>query len=252
MNKTLSTLIGSSVLVAGFALAVNMPANAFTLSTTNLNTNAGNEGNLASQLSVNVLSNTAGKVTFNISNSGAIDAGAFIDEIYFGNQTLGNYLNISSYTFAEGGGVNFCADASFGGTDQCPNNVGVNPLNPPGPADLNWLAFASESTTSGANQTSIDGGESLGITFDLLNGVTLANLESAFSNGSLQLQFHVKNISATSGNSEMFGTNPPTGGTTTGGTTTGGTAKAPEPGTNAAIGLFGLTAFGFLRKNKKA
>lgn len=152
-----------------------------------------------SQLSVDV-SSGSGTVIFTVSNASG-GATSSIANVYFDDLAV---ALLGSVTITNGAGVAF----SSGGS----------------PSDLpsgNLVGFQSERDFAANNPKPTNGinpGESLILTFNLINGATYASVLSAMNNGSLRVGMHV--IAFANGESESFIT--------------------PTPGSMALLGLAGL------------
>ncbi len=152
-----------------------------------------------SQLSVDV-SSGSGTVIFTVSNASGGSASS-IANVYFDDLAI---ALLGSVTITNGPGVAF----SSGGS----------------PSDLpagNTAGFAADRAFSANNPKPTNGinpGESLVLTFNLINGGTYASVLSAMNNGSLRVGMHV--IAFANGESESFIT--------------------PTPGSMALLGLAGL------------
>jgi len=113
------------------------------------------------------------KALFSFSNTGA-DLESFIADVYFMDGTL---LGISSIDNSDDG-VQF--------------SEGANPSHLPG---YNATASFSADNDPGA-KNGVQTGEYLGITFDLLDGVTFADTLTALSTGDLVIGIHAQGLGA--------------------------------------------------------
>jgi len=150
-------------------------------STLNFNCITGNDASGAScliaqnQMTVDITDatdSTGNKALFTFNNTGA-DLEAYISEIYFMDGTLLGISSIDNQT-----GVQF--------------TNGANPANLPG---YNATASFSAENTPGASN-GIQTGESLGISFNLLDGVTFADTQAALNTGALVIGIHAKGLGA--------------------------------------------------------
>jgi hypothetical protein len=226
MNRTLSALIGTSVVAAGLGLAMSaMPAQAFNLSAYSLETNGDPDAD-ASKFGINLAVNGDGTATFSFANNLSAGEGT-ITSIFFGTENNPGFddlfsTDLSSVTL-NGTGVNYSIA-----------NSGPNPGFLGWGIEL-WANPSAPPTVNGVNP-----GDVLNVTFDLLDSNTsLDTLLGAFNTdpAALALAFHVQQI-GTQDYSEWYGVRPKT--------------SVPEPGTTAALGLFALTSLGLLRKVKKS
>jgi hypothetical protein len=146
------------------------------------NNNATNCTTGEAQLVVDVDPNGT-QVDFKFSNKGP--NASSITDVYFADGTL---LGIATIT--DGPGVNF--------------SEGANPGNLPGGASI-FPAFTAKFSADSDAPPPINGvnpGESLTITFDLINGKTFADTIAALGNGDLRIGIHVQSFS--NGGSESF------------------------------------------------
>lgn len=130
-------------------------------------------------ISATALTAPAGTARFEFNNaSSGINAGARIDDIYFENSPFAQANLSGGSVFAQSAGVSF----------DIPANPG-NPGGQPNPAYLG--TFASFGRTGGGGNA-INVGESLTIQFNLLTNITVADLQTAISDGSLRIFAHTQ------------------------------------------------------------
>lgn len=173
------------------------------------------------------MSLTGSQVTFTIANLAASGNNTKISDIYFGADcgVTGNdgfcsffQTGISSLTY--GGAMDYQVDFGPTGGSQILNNAG-------------WGVAVLGDAQGGSAADTINAGESLGVTFDLLAGlmITEADLIDAFlpvgAGQDLGIAFHVQSIGAYS---EWYSATPP--------------ETVPEPGMVAllSVGLLGMVA----------
>lgn len=162
----------------------------------------GNCQSLASALAVGV-SGSDNSLTFSFGNS---LADGVIAQIYFSGS---GFLNYGSYSFTQSSGVSFAS--------------GSNPPNLPGGNGISFSASQSFGADVPAPKNGIGSGESLGITFSLLDNTSYQTALNAVSSGSLRVGMHV--ISLPQGASASF------------------VSAVPEPATYAML-LAGLGVIG--------
>ena len=216
MNKL--SFIPAALLATGVALAANsMPADAFSLSFTNVSNNGST--NVAPNFNVDVTDAGNGKVQFTFSNTGSAGV-ATMNQVYFGTQnTFPQYLSTSNVSVVNGPGVQFSSGAT-------PNNPG---------GGIAWdAAYAADPDSPGGfGKNAVDVGESVSFVFNLANGAQYNQLEGLFNSGTLAVALHAQSIGGSGGYSDWFASNSSI------------TSKdIPEPitilGTGAAIGFGGL------------
>jgi len=154
---------------------------------------------------------TGDKALFTFNNIGA-DLEAFISEIYFIDDTLLGIASINNQA-----GVQFTS--------------GANPANLPGYSAS--ASFSVENKPGASN--GIQAGESLGITFDLLDGVTFSDTKNALNTGALIIGIHAQGLGA--GLDDSFGESLIT------------TIPIPAAAWLFGSGLIGL--MGFAKRKKK-
>ena len=171
-------------------------ANAITLGFGNISAN--NVGDAAigeAQLTVEVTDLGGGQALFTFNNAGP-DASSIAD-VYFDDGTL---LGIASIDNSDAG-VSFSQNATPG------NLPAANNASPPFVTSQDFSADSDNPV----QPNGVNPGESLGITFNLLAGVTfadtLAALEQGGGVGGLRIGIHVQGFA--SGGSESFVNNPP-------------------------------------------
>ncbi len=143
------------------------------------------------QLSVNVSPTAGGDIRFDLSNVGpnaAVIAGVYWDDS--GSARLSSIMNI-----VNGTGVSFSANGSP------PVLPGGASISPPFVAGFRVNADAPPPTNG------VGPGETLGVIFDLKDGVTPADVIAAMNAGTLRVGLHV--IAFASGGSESFVNNVP-------------------------------------------
>jgi len=170
-----------------------------------------------SQMSVELTDATVGtdnKALFTFNNTGT-DLDAFISEVYFMDGTL---LGISSIDNSSAGIVEF--------------TEGATPANLPGYSPT--ASFSADNVRSSRN--GVHAGEFVGITFDLLSGITFADTVDALDTGALVIGIHAKGLGVEDQYSESMIN----------------IAPVPVP---AAVWLFGsglVGLVGFARRQQKA
>jgi len=204
-------------------------ANALTLSFGNISAN--NVGDAAigeAQLSVDVTDFGGGQVLFTFNNAGP--EASSIADVYFDDGTL---LGIAALIDADEGGGDAGVDFSQLAT---PGNLpAANNASPPFETTAGFSADADPPV----QPKGVNPGESLGVIFDLLAGVsfadTLAALDQGGGVGGLRIGIHVQGFA--SGGSESFVNNPPDGGEEP-------PSAVPEPGVLSLVGfsLLGMLA----------
>jgi hypothetical protein len=207
MKKTLA-LVMMLFLVSGIAYAIPYGFSNIT------NNNAQDAGIGEAQLSVEVTDIGNGSVLFTFSNAGPYASS--ICDIYFHDGPL---LGISS--IMNGTGVSFSQDA--------------NPAELPGGNAVNFVTtegFSADSD-SPVQPNGVNPGESLGITFSLLNGSSFADVIDSINAGELRIGIHVQGFA--SGASESYVN----------------AAPVPEPATLLLLGSGLLGLAGFRKKLKK-
>lgn len=191
MNKTLSTLIGSSVLAVGATLATTAtPAHALIYGFSNITNNNPSNVNVANQLFVDVTDAGSNKVNFKFTNVGSIASS--ITDIYFDD---GELLSIASITDS-GSGVAFSQGASPG---NLPSGNNVN---------FNTTAGFSADSDSPVQPNGVNPGEFVNVLFNLQSGKTYSNVIAALNtslaspgvdvNGGLRIGLHVQGIGSAS------------------------------------------------------
>jgi hypothetical protein len=235
MNKTLSTLIGSSVLVAGTSVMMLAPAQAASL---NYNTWTTNEGDSGNYILTVTESQTAGffdvELTVNPWNAEAL--GLFID---WGNFTItdSTIQNITTSPTTGGAITVFATDTT---SDSCGAGCNLNGLDnsglilPQPDGEWEWVLRL-------ANQ-GFDGIQTFNFQM-ATNGATLANWGTVAIRAQ-QLCSGTNTLdngdAGCGGSDKSFSSTPNHG------------QPVPEPGTTAALGLFALTSLGLLKKAKKS
>jgi len=140
--------------------------------------NSGKPGIVASQLSVDVTAysyGTPNQVLFTFSNSGPEDFS--ITEIYFDDGAL--FGMTGDFITDPGDNVVFDRfEVEMSGPNPQPNLPGAKNVNPPFETSVGFFAAGSSGSPSG-----IGAGESLGIVFDLLGGMSLTNVTNAINVG---------------------------------------------------------------------
>ena len=132
--------------------------------------NSGMPGTVASQLSVDVTDPGSGQALFTFSNTGSYDF--YIADIYFDDGAL---LGIASVDNSDPG-VSFNFPASPG------NLPGGNTVSPPFVTSGSTLNHFSADANPGA-ANGVHPGESVGIAFDLINGMTFTDVISSINVG---------------------------------------------------------------------
>ena len=210
-----------------FALLFVSQVQAIALTSYSLNTNSDPDAD-ASWFEVD-MSLTGSQVTFTIANLVASGNDTKISDIYFGSDCGAGgtdgfcsffQTGVSSLTYT--GAMSYVVDFSPTGGSQILNNAG-------------WGIEVLADATQGNDAATINAGESLGVTFDLLAVLTIteADLIDAFlpvgAGQDLGIAFHVQNIDE--GDSEWYSATPPP-------------VTVPEPGMVAllAAGLLGMVA----------
>jgi|OpeIllAssembly_1097287.scaffolds.fasta_scaffold103906_2 hypothetical protein len=211
--KMLSVVLCAALIVVGMvsnASALNIPF--FRL------TDNGN-GDISSQLSAVAVADGSSRVAFTFYNaSGGIASS--ITDIYFDDGTL---LGIASIT--NGGGVNFASPA-------VPSNLpGGNLASPP----FVTTTGLSADSTAPITANGVNPGESVTITFNLINGKTFADTEAALANGSLRIGLHVQSIGTVGGSDSYING--------------GDGISLSEPGTMILLGL-GLLGLGIVVRKR--
>jgi hypothetical protein len=183
-------------LVAAAALTFVQPAQAaYIYSFTEITNNSSID--VSGQLAVEVTDAGAGQVAFTFTNSGPLASS--ITDVYFDDGTL---LGIASVT--NGTGVDF--------------SQGASPGELPGGSAISFQTTAGFSADSNppTQPMGVNPGETLTITFNLINGMTFADtiaaIEQATGDGSLRIGLHVQGLS--DGQSESYVNKVPDGGTT--------------------------------------
>ncbi len=157
------------------------------------------------QLSVDVTDPGMGQVTFAFSNVGT--AAMSITDTYWDDDgaTLDEIASI-----VEGAGVDF--------------EVGASPPNLPSGNNVGFDADFSADSNPPTQPNGVNPGETLSVTFDLLDGVTFADVIGDINSALLRIGLHVQGFA--NGGSEAFVNAPPSN-------------VIPAPGA-ALLGLLGL------------
>lgn len=167
-----------------------------------------------SQLQVMLSSAGANQVLFRFDNLGP--AASSITDVYFDDGTLLGIASISSSS-----GVSFSQGAS---PPELPSAQNASP------PFVTTVGFLADSDAPALQANGVNPGEWLGITFNLINGQTLADTEAALLDGSLRIGMHVQGFDG--GGSESFVNEPP---------------PVPAPGA-LLLGAMGLGLVGGLRR----
>ncbi len=227
--KTLSAILGTSLLTAGLTFSASVLAPAaqaasFTYTNFSKLTNNNTE-NLTSQLGVGVTD-----------TSGAYGVNLAANQVLF---TFTNNVGIAS-NIAE---VYIDDDSSsIGSAASLHNSLGgftaftlgsVNPGNLPSGNNANFFANValSADTVSGGPANGINqSADILGIVYNLNSGKTIADIQNAFNGGTLRVGYHIRSI-GTGGGSDSYVT----------------ATAVPEP-VSSLVGFAGLAVVGLLKK----
>ncbi|NJN71454.1 MAG: PTPA-CTERM sorting domain-containing protein [Limnothrix sp. RL_2_0] len=189
--------IATSVLTLGTAV-IAPSADAFSLSASSLETN-GNPDAESSWFDISLKTNGDGTATFSFGNVIADGNGTKISTIYFGDDDYFSSIFDTSGTVSFDGstspGTNYSFDWSASGGSQISNNNGGA-----------WQVVSSADPKNGSNKSTINPGDILKVTFDLVNSSTSdADLLAAFVSTpqKLGVAFHVQSIEA-QGYSEWY------------------------------------------------
>jgi hypothetical protein len=149
-----------------------------------------------SQLFVDVTDPGGGQVLFTFRNTGP-DASSITD-VYFDDRTPSNLTGIAS--IINGTGVSFSQGAS-------PSNLsGANNVSPAFVTTTDFLAD-SDSGPPGVQANGVNPGETLGLLFNLVSGMTVDDVVAALIDGlDLRIGIHVQSFA--SGQSESFINDP--------------------------------------------
>ncbi|MFB2896286.1 PEP-CTERM sorting domain-containing protein [Aerosakkonemataceae cyanobacterium BLCC-F50] len=238
MKKSLSALLGSSLLATTVAIASSTltasPAKALQFTFDNItNNNPDNAAAGESQLFLNVTDAagtenlSATQAVFKFSNVGS--AASSITQIYFDNSSaLGSIAGISD----SGVGVDF--------------SVATGNLNLPAGNNVNFNEDFGVKANNPVQPMGVNPGEWVSVLFNLNAGQTLQNVFSDLASGALRVGFHVQGFA--NGGSEAFVNNPPSV------TPPPPSASVPEPATMAGLGLVGASLMASRRRklNKTA
>ncbi|MDT8303981.1 MAG: hypothetical protein RQ760_21040 [Sedimentisphaerales bacterium] len=153
----------SIILICGAILSTEARADLFN-SWAVVENNSGMPGIVASQLSVEVTDPGNDQALFTFSNTGSYDF--YISDIYFDDGAL---LGIASIDNSDPG-VSFAYPSSLG------NLPGGNTVSPP------FVTSGSASNVPGA-ASGVGPGESVGIVFDLINGMTFTDVIDSINVG---------------------------------------------------------------------
>jgi PEP-CTERM motif len=180
----MKTILGLALGLAAAATAQGSPIYGFSGVTAN-NTNDVLAGE--AQLSVELFDLGAGQVSFVFSNAGP--AASSITDVYFDDDLLLALLSIQN-----GPGVSFSAGAS--------------PSNLPGGNAINFIGNTALGADSDApaQPNGVNPGEMLGLTMQLLNNQTFADVLSDIGSGDLRIGIHVQGFDG--GGSESFVNTP--------------------------------------------
>ena len=107
-----------------------------------------------------------------------------VTDLYLDRGTT-NFLKLNSAFLCEGPGVDF--------------GIGASPPNLPGGNAIGFSADFSADANSPSPFKGINGGEFLGLQFDLTNGSSLDQVLSAVGAGSLRLGLHVQSVGLNEG-----------------------------------------------------
>lgn len=229
-NKISAILVGSSIVLGGFSLAMTTTsAQAASLTTYSLETNTDPDAN-TDWYDVGFGVNGDGTVTFNITNKTSSNPtnSTKITDLYFGtdggtdNDDTDGFFKyfVNGLADIDGAGTNYSIDWNPNGASHINNNAG-------------WGVEINGDPATGANPSVINAGETLAITFTLRDAnTTEQELLDAFLSDpqELGIAFHVQSIEG--GYSEWYqalpeGVTPPSPQST----------RVPEPASLVGLGL---------------
>ena len=233
MRMSLITKTG----MAAAALLVASQAQAFSLNAYSLNTN-GDPDASPSYFDISLNLNGDGTATFSVGNLVATGNSTKISDIYLGSgcgsdgmDGFCSIFNINSGVLTFNGVMDYVIDTNPTSGAQIENATG-------------WGAALLSNPTTGNNTALINPGESLDLTFTLINsGTTEADLINAFDPPQdLGIAFHVQKICGTGttcgGYSEWYSATPGTP-----------PQQVPEPETLGLLGL-GLLGLAVIRRRR--
>lgn len=183
-------------------------------------------------LSVNV----GGTATFSVTNLVATGNATKISEIWLGTTGAPNDPNDGFFSF-------FNADGVIGGVGAFSYNINYNPNDNQG--GVPWGVEVTGNATQGNSNATLNPGETLNITFSLVNqSTTEQDLINAFNANPQQLgiAFHVQSI-GTGGFSEKYQALPKSGPNDD-----PGPKNVPDGGTTVALFGFSLLGLGAVRR----
>ena len=219
-GNSAKAVIGAVILFVGI-----LSASAVSLIPTSLNTNQQADAP-ASWFNVGLVVNGNGTATYTVANLVAAGNATKISTIYIGTTAgFSSYFqtNVGS---ASGAGTNFSIDWSPGGAGFLP-----------------WALVAEGDPANGNNNSTINPGETLSLTFSLVNPLTTEQQLIAGFNSAPQglgIAFHVQSIG--NGDSEKYEAKPSST------PNPGGGGRVPDGGTTIACLGMALLGLGSMRK----
>ena len=183
MNKWRGLALAGALLSAG---TVAQAATSFNFACTE-----GSAGNCAigvSDVSFSVAAVDANTIEFLITNSPMstpLNQQGSVTDVHVDVGTT-SFLNLGTAFLNEGTGVNF--------------GIGASPPNLPGGNAIGFSAdFGADSESPGVPENGVNGGEFLGLQFDLTTGSNINQVISAISSGSLRLGVHFQSVGINEG-----------------------------------------------------